>query len=155
MFTIWNNHGFWPPRSSMYFRSRICLSHARTFTIRPMLTRWKNWPGKRSVSSMRWSWIWKLNSYSNSMIPDTTPDVIPKYPYLPFSICLDRRRNSKEEILDGIERTMQQLAQADQGESIPEDAFDRSAYNTSFLYQLRDERSRVTLFVLFQSRRSR
>ena len=50
---------------------------------------------------------------------------------------------------------MQQLAQADQGESIPEDAFDRSAYNTSFLYQLRDERSRVTLFVLFQSRRSR
>lgn len=83
-----------------------------------------------------------LNSYSNSMIPDTTPDVIPKYPYLPFSICLDRRGNSKEEILDGIERTMQQLAQADQGESIPEDVFDRSAYNTSFLYQLRDERSR-------------
>ena len=96
-----------------------------------------------------------LNSYSNSMIPDMTPDVIPKYPYLPFSICLDRRGNSKEEILDGIERTMQQLAQADQGESIPEDVFDRSAYNTSFLYHLRDERSRVTLFVLFQSRRSR
>lgn len=63
-------------------------------------------------------------------------------PYLPFSICLDRRGCDKEEILDGIERTMQQLVEADQAEEILASNFDLSAYNTSFLYHLNEERSR-------------
>ena len=47
-----------------------------------------------------------------------------------------------EEILDAIERAMAQLMAADQAEGIPDEEFDLTGYNTSFLYHLDQERSR-------------
>ncbi len=63
-------------------------------------------------------------------------------PYLPFTVCLDRSGLNKEEILDAIERAMAQLMAADQAEGIPDEEFDLTGYNTSFLYHLDQERSR-------------
>lgn len=64
-------------------------------------------------------------------------------PYLPFTICLDRSGCGKEEILEAIEEAMDQLVKADESaKGVPEDNFDRSAYNTRFLYHLDQEKSR-------------
>lgn len=64
-------------------------------------------------------------------------------PYLPFTVCLDRSGCSKEEILEAIEASMDQLVMADESaEGVLEENFDRSGYNTSFLYHLDQEKSR-------------
>lgn len=62
-------------------------------------------------------------------------------PYKTFSIQIDRRGTTKEEILSGIFKTMEALKAADSCGS-PE-PFDRNAYNTSFIYHLDNEESRT------------
>lgn len=61
-------------------------------------------------------------------------------PFKPFSIRMDRRGTTKEEILAGISATMEELKKADQAGTV--ENFDRDAYNTCFLYHLDNEESR-------------
>lgn len=61
-------------------------------------------------------------------------------PYKPFSIRMDRRGTTKEEILAGIFDTMEELKKADQSDTVTD--FSRDGYNTKFLYHLNNEESR-------------
>ncbi len=61
-------------------------------------------------------------------------------PFKPFSIRMDRRGTTKEEILAGIFHTMEELKKADESEMGEE--FVRDGFNTRFLYHLDNEESR-------------
>ena len=59
-------------------------------------------------------------------------------PYKPFSIHINRRGISQEEILKEIENTMAELKQADQCAEV---AFEKNNYNTTFIYHLDNQES--------------
>lgn len=61
-------------------------------------------------------------------------------PFKPFSIKIDRRGATKEEILAGIFCTMEELKKADESKTV--ENFDRNAYHTYFRYHLDNEDSR-------------
>ncbi|MDD6825003.1 MAG: hypothetical protein PUE12_02635 [Oscillospiraceae bacterium] len=62
-------------------------------------------------------------------------------PYKPFSITLDRRGQTKEEIFAAIEKTTAELRLVDEAESVND--FDKSAFNTEFIYSLETEQSKL------------
>ena len=61
-------------------------------------------------------------------------------PFKPFSIRMDRRGTTKEEILAGIFHTMEELKKADESETVED--FNRDGFNTRFVYHLDNEESR-------------
>lgn len=63
-------------------------------------------------------------------------------PYKPFKIKLDRSGHKKEEILEAIEVTLQELLTVDSATGISEQEFIPSDYHTCFTYYLNNERSR-------------
>ena len=61
-------------------------------------------------------------------------------PYKPFNIRINRRGRTKEEILQGIQETMQDLKQADNLQDVTD--FQKEAFNTCFCYHLENDESR-------------
>ncbi len=62
-------------------------------------------------------------------------------PCKPFSVRLDRRGTTKEEILDEIFKTMEQLKKVDEAEE--KEDFSPEAFNTGFIYHLDSQESRT------------
>ncbi len=75
-----------------------------------------------------------------SVLSDKTEDET-ALPYRPFKMTLDRRGNSKEEILESIENSMHQLDDIDEAELEAE--FDPRAFNTRFTYFLNSEEGKI------------
>lgn len=61
-------------------------------------------------------------------------------PYKPFSVSIDRRGFTKDEILFGIERAMEEIKKVDLAPSL--ENYDSNAFHTTFTYVLDQERSR-------------
>ena len=61
-------------------------------------------------------------------------------PYKPFSVSIDRRGFTKDEILCGIERAMEEIKKVDLAPSLED--YDSNAFHTTFTYVLDQERSR-------------
>ena len=61
-------------------------------------------------------------------------------PFKPFSVKIDRRGADKEEILQSIFQTMEELKSADEAQELHD--YDADAFHTKFIYHLEEERSR-------------